>query len=215
MSKRTVIFIFTAASLAIGGAYLWIGSSKDKNTQTTPAPTTQQPQTKKTESAPELIIGNPNAKVTILEYSDPQCPICLRFFETTEPQLKREYLDTGKAKLQLKVETHIGANSKLAGQAWYCAAEQNQFAAYHDETFRRQRSGINETSLKQIAGQIGLNQNTFDQCLESGKYAAQVEADNTEAQSRISGTPTFFIGTQKVVGAQPFSVFKTIIDSQL
>lgn len=164
---------------------------------------------------PKLIIGDSRADLTIIEYSDPQCPICKRFFEQTEPQLLREYIDTGKAQLELRPETHIGQGSQLAGEAWYCSAAQGKFKPFHDETFRQQNGGFTTPKLKLMAARAGLDQAEFNACLDSGKYTAAVEASDAEAKQRISGTPTFFVGSQKIAGAQPFSVFKTVIETEL
>jgi protein-disulfide isomerase len=205
--------------VAAGGYVLTKGSNSPRviDDSNLPQPSPQSGITSSEQPAEvRLIIGNPQAKLTILEYSDPQCPICKRFFEQTEPQLLREYIDTGKANLEIKVETHIGPASKIAGGAWYCAAEQGRFRDFHDQTFTRQgREQFTAALMKSIAGKIGLDQAKFDECLDDGKYAARVESDNHEAGQRINGTPTFFIGNQKIVGAQPFSVFKPVIDSQL
>ncbi len=165
---------------------------------------------------PKLIIGSPSAKLAITQYSDPQCPICKRFFEQTEPQLLKSYIDTGKAYIEIKVETHIGERSQLAGEAWYCAADQNKFKEFHDQTLTRQgNEQFTEPLMKVIAGQIGLDTAAFGKCLDSGKYTQIVIDSNNESKSRISSTPTFFIGDQKIVGAQPFSVFKTVIEAEL
>lgn len=210
--KRLLIGIILALAVFVG----WFLYSASRNKAI--APTVEQStsmDSKPTANSADLrlIIGDPAAKVGIIQYSDPQCPICKRFFEQTEPQLLREYIDTGKAYLEVRVETHIGAASVLAGQAWHCASDQGKFKAMHDETFRGQ-TRFTAAILKAMATTAGLNRAEFDTCLDSGKHQATVAASNKEAQSRISGTPTFFIGYSRINGAQPFSIFKTTIDAQ-
>lgn len=170
------------------------------------------------DGVPKLIIGGVKAPITIIEYGDFQCPICKRFFEQTEPQLISEYIDTGKAKIEFRVETHIGKESQYAGEAAYCGAEQDKFQAMHDVLYRNQgdpdSGAFSYGNLKRLAAQAGLDQLAFDTCLDSGRYRQTVIDSNTEAQRRISGTPTFFIGDQKISGAQPIGVFRAVLDAQ-
>lgn len=175
-----------------------------------PAPAAEAPS-----GTPRLIIGQVSAPITIIEYSDFQCPICKRFFETTEPQLLREWIDTGKAKLDFRVETHIGSGSVTASEAAYCANDQARFKDYHDAIFRRQGSAdFNAALMKTIAAELKLDAAVFAECLDGGKYRAVVAESHREAQKVITGTPTFFIGDQKITGAQPYSIFKAILERQ-
>jgi protein-disulfide isomerase len=164
----------------------------------------------------KLIIGDLEAKLTLVDYGDFQCPICKRFFEQTEPQLLRDYVDTGKIKIEFRVEAHLGEKSVRAGEAAYCANDLGQFKAYHDELFHRQGVvSFTDQTLKQFAANLKLDQAAFDTCLDNRKHRATVLASHEAAQSRINGTPTFYISEQKIVGAQPYSVFKAIIDAEL
>jgi len=200
--------------LAIAGAWLLLKpdnkkTSSDKSVATS---SISQPATA------QLIIGSPNAPKTIVEYGDFQCPICERFFTMTEPALQSEYIKPGEAKIEFRIETHIGAESVTAGEAAYCANDQKMFEAYHNELYKRQgaeNSGVfSRGNLKQIATQIGLNQKQFDSCLDSGKYNSLVVKSNNDAhtQAGVSSTPTFFIGERKIVGAQPIAIFRAILD---
>lgn len=167
-----------------------------------------------------LILGDANAPVTLVEYGDFQCPICGRFFRQIEPRITEEYINKGIVKLEFRVFPYIGSESVLAGQAAYCANEQGAFSAYHDGLFAMQageNSGVfNPGALKNLAGSIGLQREQFDLCLDTSKYKSVVEAGLTEAKNRgVTSTPTIFIGDRKVVGAQPFTTYKTLIDEQL
>ncbi len=180
------------------------------------------------------MMGDPKAPVTIVEFSDFECPFCGRFFKNTLPQIKKEYIDTGKVRLvyrDLPLGFHEPAATTEAIAA-ECAREQGgdaTFFKYHDEIFNRTPAngvGINEEGLVSIAKDLGLNSDNFKSCLTSKKYKDEVAKDLQDAQSLgATGTPTFFIGKtnpdgkefegQKVVGAQPFSTFKNVIDSYL
>jgi len=173
--------------------------------------------------------GNPDAPITVVEFSDFQCPFCFRFFDQTLPLLEKDYIDTGKVKLvyrDLPIDS-IHPNARPTHIAAECADEQGMFWQYHDILFENQvewnilGSADLDSQLKQYATTIGLQSASFDQCLLSQDIADEVNADVLEAVSYgAAGTPTFFIGNEengfvKVVGAQPYQVFQTIIDSQL
>lgn len=219
MVKIKLLVALVAGLVAAIGVWVWAQNDAEAPTtagnpaqsQTSSAPT------KAVKPADKLLIGVPDAPVTIIEYGDFQCPICKRFFEQTGPALRREYIDNGKANIEFRVETHIGEESVLAGQAAWCANDQGEFPAYHDELYRRQ-SGSNAgafslLNLKSIAAELKLDQKKFGACLDSQKYLATVQASHAEAQSRgVTATPTFFIGGQKIVGAQPIGIFRTLLD---
>ena len=164
----------------------------------------------------ELIIGNPNAKITLTEYSDFECPFCKRFYNDAYKQIKAEYIDTGKVKIVFKhfPLTNIHPNAMPAAIAVECALEQGKGAEMHDKVF--ESSSLSATSLKAMAVELKLDSTKFDACLDTQKYKDKVLADLAEGVSKgVSGTPTVFVEGQKLVGAQPFSVFKTAIDAEL
>ncbi len=166
-------------------------------------------------------LGNKDAKVTIIEFSDFQCPFCGRFYTQTELQLKKDYVDTGKVLFVYRdfPLSSIHPNAQKAAEASECADEQGKFWEYHDLLFTKQdpwadTDGI--TAFKQYAKDLGLNTGQFNSCLDTGKYASEVDKDFQDGSNAgVSGTPSFFINGQQVVGAQPYSVFKQMIDSEL
>lgn len=167
------------------------------------------------------VIGNPNAPVTIIEFSDFECPFCGRFFEQTLPTLKQKYIDTGKVKIVYRdFPLSFHSNAQKAAEAGECAKEQGKFVELHDAIFANQQA-ISVADLKATATRLGLNSAQFDTCVDSGKYAAEVQADEADgAAAGVSGTPSFFIGTpergyQLVVGAQPTAVFEAAIEQEL
>lgn len=201
-----------------------------------PAPKPAQAPTQP--SAPSLIKvsldddpfkGNPNAQVTIIEFSDFQCPFCSRFYEQTLPALQENYIDTGKVKLvyrDLPLD-NLHPNARPAHIAAECADEQGKFWEYHDVLFANQAQWNRLSStdlssqLNQYATTLGLESASFDSCLSSKEIADEVHADFLQAsQYGATGTPTFFIGNEKdgfirLVGAQPYASFQAVIDAQL
>ncbi len=178
------------------------------------------------------VLGDKEAKLTLIEFSDYECPFCKRYFDSTLPQIKKEYVDTGKMKIvyrDLPLSFHQNAHKEA--EAADCAGEQGGDEAYfkfHDIMFTKTTSngtGLSLDQLPDLAKQIGLDGAKLKSCLDSGKYVEEVDKDLAYAQSvGADGTPTFFIGKSsndgfingtKIVGAQPFSAFKTIIDNLL
>ena len=173
--------------------------------------------------------GNPDAPVTIIEFSDFQCPFCSRFFTQTLPLIEENYINSGKVKLvyrDLPLDS-IHQNARPAHIAAECADEQGKFWEYHDILFinQKQWQGLSlaaaDKTFKEYAGELGLQTASFDSCLESPIIAEEVNKDVVEATTYgATGTPSFFIGNEKdgfikLSGAQPFTVFQSAIEDQL
>ncbi len=176
-------------------------------------------------SAP--VMGKSNAKVTIVEFSDFQCPFCQNFFKNTYPEIKAKYIDTGKVKIVFRhFPLSFHTNAQISGVAGECANVQGKFWEYHDLLFQNgQADGTNldKVSLQKFADQLGLNngsfgfgKNKFNQCLDNNSTLDIVKADAAEgAKIGVTGTPTFYINGIQLVGAQPFSAFETAIEAAL
>ncbi|AFS83119.1 DSBA oxidoreductase [Candidatus Nitrosopumilus sediminis] len=175
------------------------------------------------------IIGNPDAPITIVEFSDFQCPFCARFHTQTLPLIIEEYIEQGKVKLVFRdfpIQS-IHPNALPASVAAECANEQNKFREMHDMLFEKQNEWnkletVDALSLfNQYATEIKLDEEQFDSCLSSGKYIPEIKKDLDDGRDYgVSGTPGFFIGNDEIgyvelKGAQPFDSFKKIIDAQL
>lgn len=172
----------------------------------------------------DAVLGNPNAPVTLIEFSDFQCPFCRKFYKETLPQIKKDYIATGKVKLVYRdfplVQIHPGATPAAEGAE--CAEDQGKFWEMHDAIFDEQEklgSGtvqFTADDVKKWAGNIGLDTTKFNQCLDSGKYKQEVEKDLADGSAAgVTGTPAVFVNGRLVVGAQPFSAFKVVIDEEL
>jgi len=174
--------------------------------------------------------GNPDATVTIVEFSDFQCPFCQRFHQTTLPLILENYVDTGKVKFVYRDYPIQGLHPNgafPAALASECADEQGMFWQYHDKLFQTQKNwerlAIADVfiKLKTFAADLELDTNQFNDCLNSGKYLDEVNNDLQDGTSYgITGTPGFFIGNEergyiKVSGAQPYSVFQNILNQML
>jgi len=159
--------------------------------------------------------GPEDATVTIVEFSDFQCPYCSRFAVETYPQIKQQYGDKVRFVFRDFPLTQIHENAQKASEAAQCANEQGKFWEYHDKLFASQ-AALDAASLKSYASELGLDSATFDQCLDTGKYTDEVQKDLQEgAGYGVQGTPSFFINGLLVSGAQPFASFQTAIDAAL
>ncbi len=228
-------------SLLISGGIIKVGNVANKAIPTAAAPaqpTQQAPQAPPENTDPvkvslddDPVMGDKNAPVTLIDFSDYECPFCKRHFEQVYSQIKKDYIDTGKVKMvyrDLPLPFH-DPNATDQAIAANCARDQggdDTYFRYHGEIFKRTSSnkGLARENLPKIAADLGLNTANFESCLNSDKYKAEVQKDLDDARKYgASGTPTFFIGKStgneidgtKLVGAQPYAAFKTIIDELL
>lgn len=182
------------------------------------------------------MLGNPDAPVTFIEFSDYECPFCQRHFTNTYPLLKKDYIDTGKVKLvfrdlPLSFHNPAATNEAIAAN---CAREQGGDSIYfkfHEEIFSKTATngaGLQGTTVTDVAKNLGLNTSVFESCIkdESGKQNTEIQNDIAEAAAAgASATPTFFVGLstddgridgKRIVGAQPYeSVIKPAIEALL
>ncbi len=157
--------------------------------------------------------GPKNAPVTIVAFSDFQCPFCSRVVPTLK-EIEKQY--EGKVKVVFKHQPlPFHNNAKPAAMASMAANEQGKFWEYHDKLFANQGS-LDRDALDRYASELGLDMGKFKAALDSNKYDAYVTADSNEGMKiGANGTPTFFINGRQVVGAQPIDAFKNVIDDEL
>lgn len=160
--------------------------------------------------------GNADAKVTIVEYSDFQCPYCGKFVKESMGQIEAQYIATGKAKIIFKdYPLSFHPFAQKAAEAGKCILEQGQekFWKYHDTVFANQPQ-LNEENIKLWAAQSGVNVAKFTECYTTGRHTQLVLQEMQEGQQAgIQGTPGFLINGKLVSGAQPFAVFAQAIDA--
>ena len=175
------------------------------------------------------IIGSPNAPITIIEFSDFQCPFCAKFHMQTLPSIMEKYINEGTVKLVFKdfpIQS-IHPNAVPASIAAECANEQGEFEQMYHMLFEKQKEWSNLetayaiTAFNQYASELQLNEEKFDSCIKNVKYIEDIQKDLNEGRTYgVTGTPGFFIGNEKIgfvelKGAQPFESFKKVINSQL
>lgn len=180
-------------------------------------------------AAPGLVIGQADAPISIIEYSDYKCPKCNDFHQKAYKSIRKEWVDTGKAKIVFRPFPVFGEDSGLALYASYCAADQGKFAEYHDKMFDYMWSNHYHTGeydatteklfspavLGKLAADAGLDQDAFTACAGGTGHGDAYNADVLLAASdSVQGTPTLVIGGQKVVGSQPYGVYKVLLETQ-
>jgi protein-disulfide isomerase len=189
----------------------------------------QEPEAQPTPSGPVEVntegaysIGAADAPVTIVEFTDFQCPFCSRHALETYPQIKAEYVDTGRVRYVFMdfPLSSIHPQAQLTAEAARCAGDQGQYVAMHDLLFDRQQEWVGRDDAADLlagyAGELGLDQAAFAACLSSGVHEAAVLADLEEGvRVGVDGTPAFFINGVFVSGAQPFEVFQEVIEGFL
>ena len=171
------------------------------------------------------ILGDPDAPITLVEFGDYQCHYCNVFFETTENDIIKNYVETGKVKIIFKDYNIIGEDSVKASQGAHCANDQGMFWEYHDTLYSHWTGENNgwasSENLTIFAQQIGLNMDTWSECMVEGSHSQIILKSNDDARAlELTGTPAFFVinsegQVSKLFGAQPFEAFKKTFDSQL
>lgn len=221
-----IVAAFLIGVLVTKVQYLEKGQGSTPSTAQTPAQGTQpaapQPGQKVDVAVGHLPpLGKSNAKVTIVAFEDFRCPFCDKFTKETFTQIKKDYIDTGKAAFYYRHFQFLGDASVVAGNASECANEQGKFWQLHDYLYANQPSESDTSmyvtdKLTNIAGTLGMNTSQFQSCLNSKKYDKNVSGDLADGQKAgVNGTPTVFVNGISIVGAQPYSAFKTIIDQEL
>jgi len=160
--------------------------------------------------------GNKDAKVTIVEFSDFQCPYCARHATETFPQIDKTYIQTGKVRYIFRhFPLPFHEFAQKASEAAMCAGDQGKFWEMHDKIFADQTKMAVE-DLQKYASGLGLKIGDFNACLSSDKYKKVVTDDiSLGTEAGVSGTPAFFINGTFLSGAQPFANFQQIIEGEL
>ena len=171
--------------------------------------------------------GSASAKVALIEFSDYQCPFCSRYTQEILPQIRTDFVDTGKVKYVFRdMPLSFHKQAFKAAEAAHCAGAQGKFWEMHDVLFQNQ-AALAPEQLATHAKTVGVDDVPFGQCLDSGKFAADINRDIADATAAgITGTPTFLVGViqpgdgrvkviKKLVGAKPYAEFKAALDGAL
>jgi protein-disulfide isomerase len=184
-----------------------------------PAPTLHVP------TAGGETIGRADAPLTLIEFTDFQCPFCRRFHDRTWPEVKKNYVDTGKLRymvLDLPLPFHAGARPAALGAR--CAAEQGKYWPMHDRLFATEEEQLTSAHIRDLALSLGVDAPRYDACLAAAPTGAQIDASSKAANNvGLTGTPSFVLGRATgdavdgaaIVGAQPYEVFAARIDAAL
>lgn len=241
-SSLILVILLIVSSFVIGSLYTKVKLLEKGGTLAEGTINNQQPAAEVQPQQPtkgvasvddDPVIGDNNAPVTIVEFSDYECPFCKRHFDETLPQLIKEYVDKGKVKIVYRdfpLSFHDPMATKEAVAA-NCAREQGtdkKYFEFHDEIFKRTVSngnGLNDEKIQTIASDLDLNKAKFTSCLSNKAMEDEVKKDISDGTAAgASGTPTFVIGKttdsgningELVVGAQPFAAFQAVIDPML
>jgi len=185
---------------------------------TTPPPTADAGDTQLPPAGPvpevdgdDHVRGNPNAKVTLIEYSDFECPYCLRHVDTMEQILAAYPNDVRLIYRHYPLSFHPQAQK--AAEASECAGEQGKFWEMHDAIFAANEAGLMSVQKwKDTAASLGLNTSQFNDCLDTGKMAGRVNTDLSEGTvAGVGGTPGTFVNGSLVEGAVPYATFDSIV----
>lgn len=176
----------------------------------------------------DAVMGDKNAPILMIEFSDYQCPFCRKFYNETLPQIKENYIDTGLVKFVYRDLPLISlghTDATPAANAAECARDQegdDMYFAYHDLIFEGQNELGNGTvaipgeSLYAYAQELGLDMDEFTSCQENLEFKEEIAADSAVARSiGIGGTPAFVINGEIVTGAYPYSTFETLFEQLL
>lgn len=221
-----------AGALIIAGSLIYVfGPEKsagppeaDTSTITLPSFETSLPYSQTPTPGGDILLGDPNAPVEIVIYSDYQCPFCARFFLNDESKVREDYVASGKANLIYKDLAFLGEESTNAALAANCAADQGKFWEYHDALFtvetldNKENSGnLNKDLFLAIADKLGMDKSAFESCFDSKKYAGEVDSDMAEAQNDLSklSTPSTLVNGELVQGAVPYEALAGVIDKYL
>jgi len=161
------------------------------------------------------VLGPDNAPITIVEFSDYQCPFCVKWHAEVFNQLMTDY----KGKIRFIYRDFplysIHPQAQSAAEAADCAGEQDAYWQFHNALFS-EKYGLGNDAYTRYAAELGLNPDQFSQCVSEHRFKAEVEADfKYGSKIGVSSTPTFFVNGLAVVGAQPYEVFKELIDKEL
>ncbi len=231
--------LLAATALILGGLFALFLLTAPTNQEAmqndfTEAKTTetkaQLEETADLENRPALIIGDPNANVTLVEYGDFKCPSCNQFHHGVGQRLRSEYIDSGQLKIEFRNFPFIGPDSGRAARATYCANDQGAFTAYHDnvygylwDTFYTQgdlnaefRDVLTFEKLEELMADELADPELFASCIRSEENNKFIDADLLlGADDGITGTPGFVVAGQTITGPSNYNTFKTLIDIEL
>jgi len=218
-TSNRAFYVLIAAVAVVGIAALTYQSTRPKDAvRTSPIDSSLPPV-----QSSGYTVGSANAPLEVTEFGDFECPACGNFSTLAEPDIRKRYVNTGKVLwrfIDFPLSGH--KNTWPASRAAACADEQGKFWEYHDALYQTQDQWNGEATdnpdkfLKQLGKQLGLNTTQFDQCADTKKTQAKVQAHYTLATQRnVQQTPTFVVGDQQMAGAMSYDQFAKVLDAAL
>ena len=180
-------------------------------------------QTKELGIGENVVLGDPNAPVTVITFGDFQCPFCGKWEREVAPKIRDNYVKSGKVKMVSRDFAFLGDESTQAALAAECAKDQGKYWAYHDALYDEEKidgeennGNLTRDKFMEIAASLGLNSGSFAECFDSEKYLAEVEGDYEDGQTAgVRATPTSFVNGKKLEGALPYETFQKAIEEAL
>ncbi len=221
MQKYLTPLSILFAGLLIAGSFYFVQNSEDV-IEEGPILTQEELQTsvslKKWTSVDGFSVGDPQAPIEMIEYSDYACPFCARFWEQTLSPIKTNYIEKGLVRYTYKDLPVVGGNR--ASEAAHCAEEQGAFWEYHDVLYSRHSQDRGRWSNPEIhrayAEFLGLDSDRLVSCFNERHYQQDVADNLSEGQAAgFSGTPSFLVNDEMVLGAKPFQSFQEVIENEL
>lgn len=212
--KKTILGV--VALVAFGALIWYFGPRTGTEEQTASILEEVQEVVEEPKAAPavledEFILGNPDAPVTMVEYSSHLCGHCINFHEETLPLLIDKYVKNG----QMRVVQRLLSPVEL-GMAVLCAKEQDNFREMNETLFENIREIETPEDIQLLAEELEMDEDDFNDCFESGKYeAGVVQWFESAEELNVEGTPTFFINGQEIGGNQSASEFERVIEEEL
>ena len=218
-TSNRAFYLIIAAVAVLGIAALTYQSTRPKTVNVaSPIDSTLPPV-----ASSGYVMGSPTAPIEVTEFGDFECPACGRFAELTEPDVRKNYVSTGKIRWRfIDFPWSMHRNTWQASRAAACADEQGKFWEFHDALYANQDKWNGEATtnpdkfMKQLGEQLGLDESKFDSCIDDKRMQAKIQAHYTLAMQRhVNQTPTFIIGDQQVAAAMPYDDFAKLLDSAL
>ncbi|MCL4559837.1 MAG: DsbA family protein [Chloroflexi bacterium] len=172
------------------------------------------------ETSQDKSMGEIAAPVVVVEYGDYQCPACGRFASTVKPKIVEEFVKTGQVRFVFRSFQFIGEESQWAAEAAECANEQGKYWEYYEKVYSKQAGenagAFRKEKLVQFAAEIGLQTESFNQCLASGKFTEKVKAETLEAQKLgLRSTPSLLVNGKLVEGGAQYEILSQKIREAL
>ncbi len=213
-------FYLLIAAIAVGGI-AWLAYQSTRSNQVAQASPIDSTLPKVESQG--YVLGSPTARLEVTEFGDFECPACGRFSALTEPDIRKKFVNTGLVRWRfVDFPLDVHKNTWQASRAAACADEQQHFWEFHDALYQTQDQWNGETTdnpdkyMKQLARQMGLDASKFDQCVDTKKYQAKIQAHYALAVARqVQQTPTFIIGSQQFAGALSYDEMSKDINAEL